>query len=97
MLALRAPIRGWFFAPESLDGFGQAGSGVPMRALAKPVAPQVSRDDALVAWVESSARMREIGPRELEPNSGDLNESTRDVSRDQLDMAFGNLMYDAVL
>src|SRR5258705_10283518 len=37
---------------------GQASSGTRLLRAAKSGAPEVSRDDALVAWVESGGRLR---------------------------------------
>ena len=76
----------------SFDNVGRVSGGITMRALAKPVAPEVARRDALAAWVESAGGVRGLEAIEFEAMSGDSMEISGDDSCDALDAAFGTLM-----
>jgi hypothetical protein len=76
---------------------GQDGSGTRLWALAKPVAPEVLRDDAFVAWGNSAGGVRESEANEFEPLGGDSIKNSGDNSCDALDVAVGELMSATLL
>jgi hypothetical protein len=76
----------------------QYGSGTCVGALAEPVAPEVLREDALVAWVESAGSTRANRAFEFEAMASDSTESETGVPfRDALDVAVVEFMSAAVL
>jgi hypothetical protein len=77
---------------------GQTSSGTRMRTLAKPVAPEGLRDDALVGWLESASSARESRAIEFEAIGSDSTEPDMGArSCEAFDVTVGELMSAALL